>query len=172
MKLHIGVVMHDHVHLLLTPLRRGTDADARPRYHSLSDLLHSIKSFTAHEIQRRRGADGPLWQAESFDRIMRDEGEFLEKWNYILENPAKAGLVQRAEDYEHFIRAGDDTGETPVPPSDAAIVIETYNDHRMAMAFAVLGLATPNGHRLAIRNPKCVAKSYPTFWQDFAKLYG
>lgn len=53
----------------------------------------------------------------------------------------------------------------------APVVIETYNDHRMAMAFAVLGLNPPNGVPLAIRNPKCVAKSYPGFWKDFAKLY-
>jgi len=52
------------------------------------------------------------------------------------------------------------------------IIIETYNDHRMAMAFAVLGLNPPNGVPLAIRNPKCVAKSYPGFWRDFARLYG
>ena len=51
------------------------------------------------------------------------------------------------------------------------IIIETYNDHRMAMSFAILGLAAPNGHHLAIRNPACVKKSYPTFWKDFAKLY-
>jgi 3-phosphoshikimate 1-carboxyvinyltransferase len=48
------------------------------------------------------------------------------------------------------------------------VIIETYNDHRMAMAFAVLGLARPG---ISIRNPACVRKSYPTFWQDFAKLY-
>jgi len=48
------------------------------------------------------------------------------------------------------------------------VIIETYNDHRMAMAFAVLGLVRPG---ISIRNPKCVAKSYPTFWKDFAKLY-
>jgi len=48
------------------------------------------------------------------------------------------------------------------------IVIETYDDHRMAMAFAVLGLVRPN---LAIRNPAVVSKSYPGFWKDFAKLY-
>ena len=48
------------------------------------------------------------------------------------------------------------------------IVIETYNDHRMAMAFAVLGLVRPG---ISIRNPACVRKSYPNFWRDFAKLY-
>ena len=69
---------------------------------------------------------------------------------------------------------------TSTPPAEPGakgersdpIIIETYNDHRMAMAFAVLGLAALNGRRLAIRNPACVAKSYPTFWRDFAKLYG
>jgi 3-phosphoshikimate 1-carboxyvinyltransferase len=48
------------------------------------------------------------------------------------------------------------------------VIIETYNDHRMAMSFAVLGLARPG---LSIRNPACVSKSYPTFWDDFLKLY-
>ena len=48
------------------------------------------------------------------------------------------------------------------------VVIETYNDHRMAMAFGVLGLARPG---ISISNPACVSKSYPTFWRDFAKLY-
>ena len=48
------------------------------------------------------------------------------------------------------------------------VVIETYNDHRMAMAFACLGLARPG---ISIKNPSCVAKSYPTFWKDFARLY-
>ena len=48
------------------------------------------------------------------------------------------------------------------------MIIETYNDHRMAMAFAVLGLVRPG---ISIKNPACVAKSYPNFWKDFAKLY-
>ncbi|MEE9128861.1 MAG: 3-phosphoshikimate 1-carboxyvinyltransferase [Phycisphaerales bacterium] len=48
------------------------------------------------------------------------------------------------------------------------VVIETYNDHRIAMAFGVLGLARPG---ISISNPACVSKSYPTFWRDFAKLY-
>jgi 3-phosphoshikimate 1-carboxyvinyltransferase len=74
-------------------------------------------------------------------------------------------------------RFGSQAGQTVsgTPGSDnrvtSPIIIETYNDHRMAMAFAVLGLNPPNGIPLAIRNPRCVAKSYPTFWKDFAKLY-
>jgi 3-phosphoshikimate 1-carboxyvinyltransferase len=54
------------------------------------------------------------------------------------------------------------------PGANSGVVIETYNDHRMAMSFAILGLVRPG---ISIANPKCVAKSYPTFWRDFARLY-
>jgi 3-phosphoshikimate 1-carboxyvinyltransferase len=43
--------------------------------------------------------------------------------------------------------------------------IETYHDHRMAMCFAVLGLAVP---RIRIRNPACVNKTFPNFFQKLA----
>lgn len=46
--------------------------------------------------------------------------------------------------------------------------IETYNDHRIAMSFAVAGLKIPN---LRIKNPNCVKKSFPEFWEEFEKLY-
>jgi len=47
------------------------------------------------------------------------------------------------------------------------VLVETYDDHRMAMAFAVLGLARPD---ISIRDPGCVAKSYPGFWEDLARV--
>jgi 3-phosphoshikimate 1-carboxyvinyltransferase len=43
--------------------------------------------------------------------------------------------------------------------------IETYNDHRVAMCFAVLGLKVPG---IKIRNPLCVKKTFPNFFQKFA----
>ena len=46
------------------------------------------------------------------------------------------------------------------------ILIDTYNDHRMAMAFAPLGLRVP----ININNPKVVSKSYPDFWDDLQKI--
>ncbi|MGD9332999.1 MAG: 3-phosphoshikimate 1-carboxyvinyltransferase, partial [Desulfobacterales bacterium] len=49
-----------------------------------------------------------------------------------------------------------------------AAEIETYNDHRIAMSFAVAGLGAP-GTR--IRNPSCVEKSFPGFWQVLETLY-
>jgi len=46
-------------------------------------------------------------------------------------------------------------------------VIDTYNDHRIAMSFAVAGLAVPG---MEIRNPGCVEKSFPNFWEVFNSL--
>jgi len=48
------------------------------------------------------------------------------------------------------------------------IAIDTYKDHRMAMAFAPLALVCPNG--IIINEPKVVSKSYPAFWADLEKL--
>ena len=53
----------------------------------------------------------------------------------------------------------------PAPLHGAAI--ETYNDHRMAMSFAVGGLAVPG---MTIKNSRCVDKSFPNFWDEFKKL--
>jgi 3-phosphoshikimate 1-carboxyvinyltransferase len=54
---------------------------------------------------------------------------------------------------------------TPRPLHGAEI--ETYNDHRMAMSMALIGLKVPG---IVIKNPGCVAKTYPEFWQDLEKL--
>ncbi|MBI4767262.1 MAG: 3-phosphoshikimate 1-carboxyvinyltransferase [Deltaproteobacteria bacterium] len=46
--------------------------------------------------------------------------------------------------------------------------IDTYNDHRIAMSFAVLGLVVPG---IKIKDPDCVKKSFPGFWEELRKLY-
>ena len=54
---------------------------------------------------------------------------------------------------------------TPRPLHGAEI--ETYNDHRMAMSMALIGLKVPG---IVIRNPGCVAKTYPRFFEDLELL--
>ncbi len=60
--------------------------------HTLSSVLHSWKSFSAKEVNKLLGRSSMLWQAESYDHLIRDEAEFQHCLRYILENPAKAGL--------------------------------------------------------------------------------
>ena len=47
--------------------------------------------------------------------------------------------------------------------------LDTYDDHRLAMSFALAGLKVPG---VRFENPECVKKSFPTFWREFEKLYG
>ena len=56
---------------------------------------------------------------------------------------------------------------TPRPLHGATV--QTYNDHRMAMSLALVGLKVPG---VIIDNPGCVAKTYPGFWQDLDQLVG
>ena len=62
-----------------------------------------------------------------------------------------------------------ETGDTlEVFPSELhGATIETYNDHRMAMCFAILGLKVPG---IKIKNPACVKKTFPNFFQKLAAL--
>jgi 3-phosphoshikimate 1-carboxyvinyltransferase len=66
-------------------------------------------------------------------------------------------------------RAGDDWLEIDGPcpaPGSSAPEIETFDDHRMAMSFAIAGLRVP----LKIKNPDCVSKSFPDFWSHWSRL--
>lgn len=58
-------------------------------------------------------------------------------------------------------------GLTVYPGKLCGAEIETCNDHRIAMSFAIAGLGT-NG--VAIKQPSCVSKSFPNFWDEFEKL--
>ena len=58
-------------------------------------------------------------------------------------------------------------GMTITPRPLTGCAVDTYNDHRMAMSLALIGLKVPG---VVIRNPGCVAKTYPGFWQDLEKL--
>ena len=76
------VVMPNHVHVLVQPIRPFT----------LTSIVHSWKSYTAHALQRQAGINGRVWQEESFDRIVRDEIELRRFNDYILANPSAARL--------------------------------------------------------------------------------
>ncbi len=88
-KLHAWVIMPNHVHLLLTP-KEG---------HSLSEIVHSCKSFTANRANKMLDLEGRFWFPEAFDRFIRDFEHFEKTLNYIENNPAKAGLCMKRSDW-------------------------------------------------------------------------
>jgi leucyl-tRNA synthetase len=97
--LHSYVVMPNHVHVLVT----------LPKDAEIEKTMHSWKSFTAKEINKLRGSEGPVWQREYYDRIIRDEEHFANVFEYIQKNPERAKL--RAGEFYLFHDKA--TGGTP-----------------------------------------------------------
>jgi len=85
----IAVVMPDHIHVVATPYETT----------ALHVIVQRIKSASAYKINRLLNRDGPLWQRESFDRILRSDEKGFAVREYVAMNPVRAGLVERPEDY-------------------------------------------------------------------------
>jgi REP element-mobilizing transposase RayT len=87
--LHAWCVMPNHVHTLFTPTAE----------FSMSKVVHSWKSFTAHECNNILGRTGQFWAREPYDRYIRNNRHFNNALSYIENNPVKAGLCKKAEDW-------------------------------------------------------------------------
>ena len=80
------VIMPDHIHLFVS----GTiDFD-------LGLWMRGVKRVVAAAVS---GGRGGLWQRGFFDHLIRNNESYSEKWDYVLENPVRAGLVSSAEEW-------------------------------------------------------------------------
>jgi type I restriction enzyme R subunit len=77
------VIMPNHVHWLVAPLSG----------YKLEDVLQAIKGFVSVQASGLGLKAGRLWQAESYDRIVRNREELMRIRTYIAQNPAQAGLA-------------------------------------------------------------------------------
>ena len=93
-RLHAAVVMPEHVHMLLTPLR---DENGWP--YGLPAILKSLKGASVRSANKICTTSGPVWQEESFDHVLRSQESLEEKLEYIRQNPVRRGLARKPEDY-------------------------------------------------------------------------
>lgn len=82
-------IMPNHVHVVLEQM---------PGY-TLTMLVQTWKSVTAHAINRHEERQGPVWQREYFDRFMRSASQSDATVAYVENNPVAAGLIERPEDW-------------------------------------------------------------------------
>jgi REP element-mobilizing transposase RayT len=75
-------VMPNHVHVVIQPSED----------HTLDKILHSWKSFTAHQAVKRLKIAGDFWQPEYYDHLIRDDDDLIHAIEYTLNNPVAAGL--------------------------------------------------------------------------------
>jgi putative transposase len=86
--------MPDHLHFFtISNETRGAA--------SLSRFMAGFKQWTAKGILGSAGAAAPLWQKEFFDHVLRSNESYESKWNYVRENPVRAGLVNRPDDWPY-----------------------------------------------------------------------
>jgi REP element-mobilizing transposase RayT len=71
------VIMPNHVHLLLRPLDP----------YKLAEIVKTMKSFSAREVNKILKREGSLWQRDYYDRLIRSAKQFFWVRNYIGKNP-------------------------------------------------------------------------------------
>ena len=85
------VLMPDHLHLFCSPTM-NTSAP-------LIQWVPFWKSHTARNWPKRK--DTPVWQRDFWDTQLRKEESYAEKWQYVVENPVRAGLVTASSDWPY-----------------------------------------------------------------------
>jgi REP-associated tyrosine transposase len=92
------VIMPDHVHFFCA---------LEPEAKMLSHFVGAWKTWTSRRIHEFLGpqpaaaATTALWQRGFFDHVLRSEESYDEKWNYVRDNPVRAGLVRVPEDWPY-----------------------------------------------------------------------
>jgi REP element-mobilizing transposase RayT len=83
--LYAFVIMPNHAHVLFS---------LNPP-HELSRVIHSWKSFSAKQLNKKMGKSGKVWQENYWDRLIRSEAHFVACIDYIRDNPEKAKLGEK-----------------------------------------------------------------------------
>lgn len=86
-----SVVMPDHIHFV-----------AQLRDTTLTKLMHSLKSYTANEINKALGRSGQVWERQYYERGIKDEESLIEVVKYCLKNPVRKGLVDDFRQHPHW----------------------------------------------------------------------
>ena len=86
------VILPDHVHFFV----RATGTRKR-----LEEAVRDWKKWTARRIAMLANIDPPIWQPEFFDHVLRSPSSYAQKWDYVRQNPVRAGLVTAPEEWPY-----------------------------------------------------------------------
>jgi REP element-mobilizing transposase RayT len=103
-RLLAAVLMPDHLHVLVTP--------SKDRAAKLNDFSAALKRWIRQQLNAQW-----RWQSGCFDRLLRSDESAQNKWFYIRENPVRAGLVSKWEDWPYQIGFDDNWGSAGGAPA-------------------------------------------------------
>lgn len=86
------VIMPDHVHFFVTPGEKT---------RLLERFIGQWKQWTAKRIVHATGMVPPLWQYRFFDHLLRSNESYAQKWEYVRQNPVRAGLAHEPEEWPY-----------------------------------------------------------------------
>ncbi len=86
------LLMPDHVHFFAAP---AENAKTRAVW------CKAWKSISSRQITTVIGAIPPIWQPDTFDHLLRSAESYSEKWEYVRQNPVRAGLVSDASQWPY-----------------------------------------------------------------------
>jgi len=133
----------DSVEVIGPDQLQGVDVDMA----DISDTAQTLAAIAPFAVGPTRVTGIGFIRAKETDRVAA-----------VVTELQRMGIDAIEEDDGFLINPG-----TPQPA-----VVQTYHDHRMAMSFAITGLATPG---ISIADPTCVAKTFPTFFKTLDGLY-
>ena len=82
--------MPDHVHLFVALGEEPT----------LGSWMKSLKNSLSKSL-RTLGVASPHWQKTFFDHVLRSDESYSQKWEYVRDNPVRAGLVTKWQDWPY-----------------------------------------------------------------------
>jgi len=82
------VIMPDHVHFFCS-----AELDAK----TLPIFMQAWKQWTSKRMARELGFSGAVWQEEFFDHVLLSTESYSQKWDYVKQNPVRAGLIANAQ---------------------------------------------------------------------------
>ncbi|MCU0444576.1 MAG: transposase [Microscillaceae bacterium] len=91
-------IMSNHVHLVIDT---AIQLEKSQSYQNLDKIMNQLKGFTAYQANRQLSKKGHFWQAENYDRVVRNQQELQNIIHYVLNNPVKAGVVENWLDYPY-----------------------------------------------------------------------
>jgi REP element-mobilizing transposase RayT len=99
-----AILMPDHLHVVVVPTIE--------REAKLGNFSAAVKRWMRQELKPSR-----KWQPGSFDRLLRSSESLHDKWLYIQENPVRAGLVRRWEDWPYRYEFNEEIGKRSACPT-------------------------------------------------------
>jgi len=99
-----AILMPDHLHVVVTP-RENREA-------KLGNFSAALKRWMREELKASW-----KWQPGCFDRLLRSDESLHNKWLYVQENPVRAGLVERWEDWPYRYEFNDVNGKRSACPT-------------------------------------------------------